>query len=453
MKQSKKASKPNRVASARTVITPDGELHLDQVGARASIHFAKHEGGWIAEFRVIRLAGLNRACTMPLTTQSMRLRTKSEAVAVAAERMLAANEAATVGISLNAAQRKALSALEVWAKSLAMATRTPPIASPTGPLAGKRFLDCFAGIGGFHVAMTSQGAVCSGAIELDAEARATYRANHPGIYPLHDDIRSATAKMFGGVDIVCGGFPCQSFSQAGEGKGFADAEKGALFFEVARLIGALSPSMALLENVAGLCSHDDGRTFEVILDRLTTLGYAVATATLNASDFGLAQMRERLFLVCIHDRALGNRVDPFRFPKGADASVVIEDILESVPAVASCYRNMVRSKSDPVVRTEQIQVVGLIDGKPHQGYRVASPIGKGFTLCANSGGAGRKTGLYLVKGKPRTLSPREAARMQGFPESFTPHVNPNTALRQFGNAVAVPVISAIAEQLGSSVFI
>lgn len=448
MGQPKKALKSTRVASARTVVVPEGEISLNKNGARASIHFARHGGGWIAEFRVIRLAGLNRACTMPLTTQSMRLRTKEEALTVAAERMLAANAAATAGLSLNAAQRKAIAALEVWAKSLAP---SPPIAFHVGPLSGKRFLDCFAGIGGFHIAMASHGAICAGAIELDAEARATYRGNHPGAYPVHDDIRTATAEMFGPIDIVCGGFPCQSFSQAGDGAGFADVEKGALFFEVARLVGELSPSMVLLENVAGLCGHDEGRTFEIILDRLTNLGYAVTTATLNASDFGLAQMRERLFLVCIHDRALKNRIDPFHFPKGIDAGVVMADILESAPSIAPCVRDMIRSKPNPAARSKKIQVVGLIDGKPHQGYRVASPLGKGFTLCANSGGAGRKTGLYLIKGKPRTLSPREAARMQGFPESFAPHVNPTTALRQFGNAVAIPVVSAVAAELGASV--
>jgi DNA (cytosine-5)-methyltransferase 1 len=147
------------------------------------------------------------------------------------------------------------------------------------PLQGLRFLDVFAGIGGFHIALSNLGATCAGAIELDAEARKTYRANHAGSYPLHDDIRTASQRQFGQVDNACGGFPCQSFSMAGNRAGFEEASKGAPFFEIARLIGALSPSIAILENVKGLCSHDDGRTFETVLDTLTGLGYSVSNTS------------------------------------------------------------------------------------------------------------------------------------------------------------------------------
>ena len=112
---------------------------------------------------------------------------------------------------------------------------------------------------------------------------------------------------------------------------------------------------------------------------------------------------------------------------------------------------MERHKANPKARSSRIEVVGLIDGKDCQGYRVASPKGKGFTLCANSGGPGSKTGLYMVSGKPRRLTARECARMQGFPESFTPHARTGIAKRQFGNSVAVPVVAAIAEQLSKAI--
>ncbi len=111
---------------------------------------------------------------------------------------------------------------------------------------------------------------------------------------------------------------------------------------------------------------------------------------------------------------------------------------------------MERQKANPKARSNRIEVVALIDGKDCQGYRVASPKGKGFTLCANSGGPGSKTGLYLVSGKPRRLTVRECARMQGFPESFKPHARPGIAKRQFGNSVAVPVVAAIAEQVSKA---
>ena len=194
-----------------------------------------------------------------------------------------------------------------------------------------------------------------------------------------------------------------------------------------------------------------GKTLDTILDILTNLGYAVQTCVLNSGEFGLAQNRRRMFIVGIHDRVLASRTTPFEFPRGTDASVVVADILGIAPATEQCQQPMVRQKANPTVRSNRIEVVGLIDGKNCQGYRVASPKGKGFTLCANSGGPGSKTGLYMVSGKPRRLTARECARMQGFPESFTPHARPGIAKRQFGNSVAVPVVAAIAERLSKTI--
>lgn len=429
--------------SAKSVLMKDGEFALDRDGAKASIQFAEHRGSWVAEFRFALRSGLCWACTLPLTTASDRFATQAAAVSDAARRLLDSLASALDGDRLTKSQRKSVDALIAWASPH---LKPSPAASPS-PLEGKRFLDLFAGIGGFHLALAAQGAVCAGAVEIDPKARETYRDNHKGPYPLHDDIRTATGKMFGRIDIVCGGFPCQSFSVAGNRAGFDDESKGALFFEVARLIGELAPTVAILENVAGLCSHDDGRTFEAIVDSLADLGYSVSAKVLNAADFGLPQMRARLFLVCIHDSAMANRTAPFSFPAGADASKVIDDILEAKSAVPRCDRAMERTRADPTARAEGIRTVGRIDGKDSQGYRIASSKGKGFTLCANSGGPGGKTGLYLVKRTVRKLSARECARMQGFPESFRPHPSPSEAARQFGNSVAIPVVEAIARSV------
>ena len=432
-------------SSAKAVVQKQGEHALDRDGVKASIQYARHNGKWVAEFRFALRSGLCWACTLPLTTSSDHFDSQAEALAHAARRMLDSLSAAIDGDALTKAKKKSVDALVAWATEfLAVAT---PASADAKPLAGKRFLDLFAGIGGFHIALASQGAVCAGAVELDAEARKTYRANHAGVYPMHDDIRTASAKMFGHVDIVCGGFPCQSFSVAGAREGLDNPDKGALFFELARLIGNLAPSVAILENVAGLCDHDGGKTFDTVMDTLTGLGYSVSTKLLSAGEFGLPQMRERLFLVCIHDSVLANRVAPFTFPKGTDATKVVADILVAKPGVSACKRDMVRMKPNPKGRSTRIERVGLIDGMDHQGYRVASAQGKGFTLCANSGGPGGKSGLYLVKRTIRKLNARECARMQGFPESFTPHANERTAMKQFGNSVAVPVISAIARSV------
>lgn len=427
-------------ASARSTIEKQDERAYTTAGATASVQFAAYDGGWIAEFRFRLRSGLYQGCTLPLTTSSDKLRSPVQAIGDAAARLLVSLASSIDGAELTTSQKAAVEALQAWANELI----ADAVAEVSGPLVGARFLDVFAGIGGFHIALATLGATCAGAIEIDEEARRTYRENHLGDYPIAQDIRTARAADFGRVDVVCGGFPCQSFSQAGDGQGFNAATKGALFFDLARLIGELSPSVAILENVAALASHDSGATFEKIADTLTALGYSVSTRLLNASDFGLPQMRERLFLVCVHDSALVNRVSPFVFPRGADASRVVKDILEPRCFAPFCARPMEAVKRPPKARSSRIETVGLIEGKPHQGYRVASTLGKGFTLCANSGGAGGKTGLYLVNGKPRKLSERECARMQGFPEAFTPHSRAAVALRQFGNSVAVPVVAALA---------
>jgi len=430
--------------SAKAVLVKQGERVMDRDGVKACIQYARHDGGWVAEFRFAVRSGLRWACTLPLTTSSKHFATKAGALADAARRMLDSLAAAIDCDELTKSQKKSVDALIAWAVEF---LADAPADEAAGPLAGKRFLDLFAGIGGFHIALASQGAVCAGAVELDAEARKTYRENHAGDYPLHDDIRTAKAKMFGHVDFVCGGFPCQTFSIAGARKGLDDPDKGAMFFQMARLLGDLAPSVAILENVAGLCDHDRGKTFDIVVDTLTSLGYSVSTKLLNAGDFGLPQMRERLFLVCIHDSVLANRSAPFVFPKGTDATKVVADILEPDHGVAPCRRDMVRLKPNPKGRSTRIERVGLIDGMDHQGYRVASAQGKGFTLCANSGGPGGRSGLYLVKRTIRKLNARESARMQGFPESFTPHANERTAMKQFGNSIAIPFAVAISKTI------
>ncbi len=435
-------------ASAVNIVPKQGEHLFEHDGVKAVIQFAQHNGKWIAEFRFRFRCGAFHAGTMPLTINSKPHADLENALHSAASRMVEAMAAATKGHQLNKRQKKAADALTAWASQFKASPATTPAKAAPQP---KRFLDLFSGVGGFHAAMKKTGAVCAGSVELDAAARKTYAENFPGDYVTCDDIRKAVASMFGKVDIVCGGFPCQSFSQAGDGEGFDHKDKGALFFDTARLIGDLAPESFILENVEALGTHDDGKTLDTILDILTDLGYAVQTCVLNSGEFGLAQNRLRMFIVGIHDSVLANRTTPFEFPRGTDASVVVADILGAAPATEQCKQPMERQKANPTARSNRIEVVGLIDGKDCQGYRVASPIGKGFTICANSGGPGSKTGLYLVSGKPRRLTVRECARMQGFPESFTPHARPGIAKRQFGNSVAVPVVTAIAQQLSKAI--
>ena len=448
-KSSAQAAVKRVPASAANVIPKQGEHLFEHDGVNAVIQFAQYKGQWVAEFRFRFYCGSFRSGTIPMSSvKSERHANLKDALHSAASRMVDAMEKATKGFSLNNRQKKAVAALTAWALQFKVLPEAKPAKPANQP---KRFLDLYSGAGGFHIAMKNAGAECAGSVEINAAARKTYAENFPGDYATCDDIRNATASMFGKVDIVCGGFPCQSFSQAGDGEGFDHKDKGALFFECARLIGDLAPKAFILENVEALGNHDKGKTLDTILDVLTNLGYAVQTCVLNSGEFGLAQNRLRLFIVGIHDSVLANRTTPFEFPRGTDASVVVADILEKDVVADVCAKPMVETQPNPKVRSEKIEVVGLIDGKNNQGYRVGSTYGKGFTLCANSGGPGSKTGLYLVNGKPRRLTARECARMQGFPESFKPHALPSVAKRQFGNSVAVPVVAAIAEQVSKAI--
>ena len=163
-----------------------------------------------------------------------------------------------------------------------------------------KFLDLFAGIGGFRLGMESAGHECIGFCEIDKFARESYKAIHntEGEIELHDitTVTDEFVRGIGSVDIICGGFPCQAFSIAGNRRGFEDT-RGTLFFEVARFASILKPKYLFLENVKGLLNHDNGNTFEVIISTLDELGYDVEWQVLNSKDFGVPQNRERVFII------------------------------------------------------------------------------------------------------------------------------------------------------------
>ncbi|MCL2677085.1 MAG: DNA (cytosine-5-)-methyltransferase, partial [Streptococcaceae bacterium] len=180
-----------------------------------------------------------------------------------------------------------------------------------------KFLDLFAGIGGFRLGLEQAGHTCVGFCEIDKFARASYKAIHhtKGELEYHD-IREVTDEQWrqlkGTVDIICGGFPCQAFSIAGKRKGFLDETRGTLFFEIARAVKQIKPQTLFLENVKGLLSHEGGRTFRVILSTLDELGYDAEWQILNSKDFSVPQNRERVFIIG-HLRGCGGReVFPLR---------------------------------------------------------------------------------------------------------------------------------------------
>jgi DNA (cytosine-5)-methyltransferase 1 len=270
-----------------------------------------------------------------------------------------------------------------------------------------KFIDLFAGIGGFHIAFNNLGGKCVFACEIDKSARETYKVNHK----ISDDIFAEDITKVESInvpnhDILCAGFPCQPFSQAGFKKGFDDI-RGTLFFDIARIIEAKNPKAIFLENVQHLLKHDDGRTFKKIRQVVTEqLGYSFYHKVVRASDFGVPQHRPRLFMVGFKD----DKRNDFLFPKPVDLKITMSDILGG-----QCNKKV------------------------------------GYTLRVGGRGSKiddrRNWDSYLVDGNVKRISPKEGLVMQGFPKDFTFTVSKTQAMKQLGNSVAVPAIQAVAQQI------
>ncbi|MBM3206961.1 MAG: DNA cytosine methyltransferase [Candidatus Staskawiczbacteria bacterium] len=316
-----------------------------------------------------------------------------------------------------------------------------------------KFIDLFAGIGGFRLAMQNLGGKCVFTSEWDKEAQKTYRANF-GEFPFGDITKKET-KMFipNEFDILCAGFPCQAFSIAGKRGGFEDT-RGTLFFEVAEIIKNKKPKAFFLENVKGLRNHNGGRTLSTILNVLRTdLNYFVPEPEIiNAKDFGVPQNRERIFIIGFRK---DTGVNEFEFPRSLKMKVKFSDVKEKKVPETKYY-----------LSTQYLKT--LIDHKArHQG----KGNGFGFEIISDNGianaivvgGMGRERNLVYdhritdftpkthIKGSVnregiRKMTPREWARLQGFPDDFIfPDSVADTArYKQLGNSVAVPAIQATA---------
>ena len=280
------------------------------------------------------------------------------------------------------------------------------------------FIDLFAGIGGFHLAMHRLGGECVFASEIDDFARLTYEANHKKISPklfqnnlFNKDIRTVTPKDLPDFDILCAGFPCQPFSQAGHKRGFDDnhkSERGNLFFNIAEIIEEKQPKAFFLENVRGIVSHDDGKTFKTIRNILENeLDYSFYFKVVQASDYGLPQLRPRAFIIGFRDEDF---MKGFDFPPPTPLKFNMSDVWGG-----KCTRDV------------------------------------GFTIRVGGRGSDitdrRNWDNYSVDGKLRRLSYVEARRMQGFPDDFEFPVSPTQAIKQLGNSVAVDAIQAVAKNI------
>lgn len=307
-----------------------------------------------------------------------------------------------------------------------------------------KFIDLFAGIGGFRYALEDLGATCVFSCEWDKFCRESYKLNFNEIP--HGDITQINEKDIPKHDILCAGFPCQPFSVSGKQRGFNDT-RGTLFFDIARIVKYHKPKIILLENVKNLKAHNGGATFEVISKTLNELNYNIYYKILNAKNYYLPQNRERITIVCIRKDIDSGK---FEFPKEEQKFITISDIKED----DSITKKYIIQRSDIKIDQNKLEKalkqgkvnkplqIGII-GKGGQGNRIYHENGIGITLAASSGGAASKTGAYYINGKVRKLSPREAARLQGFPESFKIINNENQALKQFGNSVPINLLKAV----------
>ena len=351
-----------------------------------------------------------------------------------------------------------------------------------------KFLDLFAGIGGFRFGMENAGHECIGFCEKDKFARASYKAIHntKGEIELHDitTVSDDTIRRIGRVDVICGGFPCQAFSIAGARRGFEDT-RGTLFFEIARFASILKPRYLFLENVKGLLNHDRGNTFEVILSALDELGYNVEWQVLNSKNFGVPQNRERVFIIGHLRGERTRRVFPLS--KSSQQANSIKKQYSNT--ITTRYGNsqgagayIVESESQKVRSTTTNKEEGVKIIQRGHGYNkggehdIAPTLTRNSyqennlvkvvdfynkitkdevgTLTSSGGGSTVRTGSFGITDgyRIRKLTPRECWRLQGFPDwafDKAQEVNSNSQLyKQAGNSVTVSVIAAIAKRVG-----
>lgn len=302
-----------------------------------------------------------------------------------------------------------------------------------------RFIDLFAGIGGIRQGFESVFKSRSSfvfASEIDKFAQRSYIANYNHLPS--GDITQIQPEEIPPFDILLAGFPCQPFSNAGLKKGFNDT-RGTLFFDIARITKYHKPQVLFLENVKGFKSHDRGNTYRVVKQTLEDMGYKVYAEILNAKDFGVPQNRERIYIVAFLDHT-----KTFEFPKPLQKPICVGDILEK--GVDKKY-----TLSDKLWTGHQRRK------KEHQekgngfGYSLFNENSKyTSTISARYYKDGSEILIEQKNKNPRKLTPREAARLQGFPDSFKIVVSDTQAYKQFGNSVAVPVIEAIAKNIYES---
>ena len=321
-------------------------------------------------------------------------------------------------------------------------------------------IDLFAGIGGIRLGFEQSFGENIKTVfvsEWDENAQKTYASNFDDDFNISGDITQIEEKDIPHFDICLAGFPCQAFSLAGKRQGFEDNYKGicrgTLFLDVARICEYHKPKVIFCENVKGLVSHDKGKTFTTILKTFEELGYTVYYKVLNSKDFGVPQNRERIYIVAFRKDIDSSE---FKFPEPKNANVTIRDIMEKEVVSAKYYLSDVYLET--LIRHKQRH-----EAKGNGfGYEIRDLDGiAGAIVC---GGMGRERNLIIddrltdftpvthIKGNVnrqgiRKMTPREWARLQGFPDNYKLELKDTHLYKQLGNSVTVPVIKAIADKI------
>ena len=307
-----------------------------------------------------------------------------------------------------------------------------------------KFVDLFAGIGGIRLAFQRQGGKCVFTSEWDKFAKKTYEINF-GEVPF-GDITKIDESEIPRHDLLLAGFPCQPFSIAGVSKknslgkshGFLDETQGTLFFDVARIIKAKRPKVFMLENVKNLISHDKRRTFEIIKNTLKELDYSIHFQILDGKHF-VPQHRERIIIVGF-DNEVYNGKEKFEFPIMPPADNIISQILETNPDEKYTLTNKLWGYLQTYAEKHRAKGNGF-------GFGMTDLNGISRTLSARYYKDGSEILIPQADKNPRRLTPRECARLMGYPDNYIIPVSDNQAYRQFGNSVIVPLIASVAEEI------
>ena len=302
-----------------------------------------------------------------------------------------------------------------------------------------KFIDLFSGIGGFRIAGERQGGQCVFSCEIDKIAKTVYYRNFKDTpYP---DIRTLSVWDIPDYDVLFAGFPCQPFSISGLKRGFNDEKNGDLFFHLVRIIRDTQPKAFILENVKFFTKIQQGRAFRFAVETLERLGYKIYSKVLNSKYFGVAQSRERVFIVGIHKDFRGI----FVFPEGKKDKVFLEQVLDKDAVDESLIfkGEVIFEKEDIKQNVFRPYRLGYVN-RARQGERVYSVKGLSITISFSTGGVFSRTGGYLTPQGVRKLTVSEVKRLFGFPVKFSfEDVSYNQAISLLGNSVVVPLVEEI----------